>query len=193
MLNIICGDISPKEIVIDKNELSSRLLVPKGYDLTLYEKSAPAVISASSPKFCYFKTAVKISDGIADLGFAKFASKNLCRNLQQCTEAFVMAVTLGIGVDRLISRLAVTSGAESFAADGIASALAEGAADKLSEILAQNAPLRPRFSPGYGDLALSVQKEILSALSAEKLCGITLGDNLLMTPMKSITAIQGIC
>lgn len=192
MYELICGEFSPDEIEIDKNELTSRLLVPRNFDLSLYDKCLTQVVSAAVPKYCLFKTAITVSDGVVDMDFAKLASKNLCRNLQGCTEAFVLAVTLGIGVDRLISRLAVTSKAESFVADAAASALVEGAADKLSATLTAFGELRPRFSPGYGDLALSVQREILSALSAEKRIGITLGENLLMTPMKSITAIQGL-
>ena len=52
---------------------------------------------------------------------------------------------------------------------------------------------KPRFSSGYGDFPLNVQKEIFSVLDAQKKIGITLNESLLMSPSKSVTAIVGIC
>ncbi|MBR5280852.1 MAG: hypothetical protein IKU26_07805, partial [Clostridia bacterium] len=85
---------------------------------------------------------------------------------------------------------------KAFAVDALASAYAESAADTLSQMFQAELPegfvLAPRFSPGYGDLSLNVQSSVLEALEANKHTGITLGANLLMTPRKSITAIQGV-
>ena len=58
-----------------------------------------------------------------------------------------------------------------------------GAEDKI---------LRPRFSPGYGDLPLDFQKEFLKITDASRKLGISLNDSLLMSPSKSVTAIIGI-
>ena len=52
--------------------------------------------------------------------------------------------------------------------------------------------LRPRFSPGYGDFPLSVQKDLLGGLEAGKRLGITLTEGGLMMPSKSVTAVIGI-
>ena len=62
----------------------------------------------------------------------------------------------------------------------------------MSAHLANDKKLRPRYSPGYGDLSLEVQSEVLKVLNADKILGIKLGANLLMTPKKSITAVQGV-
>ena len=48
------------------------------------------------------------------------------------------------------------------------------------------------LSPGYGDLALDVQKDIFALLDCERQIGLTLGDSLLMSPGKSVTAFAGI-
>jgi cobalamin-dependent methionine synthase I len=50
----------------------------------------------------------------------------------------------------------------------------------------------PRFSPGFGDLPLTVQAEILGLLDAGRRMGITLSDSFLMAPSKSVTAIIGL-
>ncbi len=58
--------------------------------------------------------------------------------------------------------------------------------------LARAGALRFRFSPGYGDLPLAFQRQLLDALQADRRIGIGLTDTLLMTPSKSVSAIIGI-
>ena len=50
----------------------------------------------------------------------------------------------------------------------------------------------PRFSPGYGDLPLDIQKNIFAALDCPRKIGLSLNESLLMSPTKSVTAIIGI-
>ncbi len=52
--------------------------------------------------------------------------------------------------------------------------------------------LRPRFSPGYGDLSLDCQPAFLRVLDAEKRIGLTCTASHLMAPSKSVTAIIGL-
>ena len=52
--------------------------------------------------------------------------------------------------------------------------------------------LKPRFSPGYGDLPLEMQVEILKILDAQKIMGLYLNDSYLITPSKTVTAIIGL-
>ena len=59
------------------------------------------------------------------------------------------------------------------------------------EAVAKGMSLRPRFSPGYGDLPLTVQKEFMTLLDCAHLIGINLNESLLMSPSKSVTAIIG--
>ena len=70
----------------------------------------------------------------------------------------------------------------------------EGGCDRLCARLAQQFPdrqLTDRFSPGYGDLTLEMQRDVMAALDCGRTIGITLTDSLLMTPSKSVTAIIG--
>ena len=149
------------------------------------------------PKYCFTKTLVRIlPTGKIDLGYTRLESKDLYKNLSGCIQVYTLAVTLGLQIDRTIARLAVSSPGKAFAVDALASAYAESAADALSKIfreeLSDDATLCPRFSPGYGDVPLTIQTTVLEALEATKHTGITLGTNLLMTPRKSITAFQGV-
>ena len=49
-----------------------------------------------------------------------------------------------------------------------------------------------RFSPGYGDLPLDTQKELVQVLDMHRKIGVSLTDSCLMVPSKSVTAILGI-
>ena len=50
----------------------------------------------------------------------------------------------------------------------------------------------PRFSAGYGDFPLDIQKEIFDVLDPGRKIGVTLNQSMLMSPSKSVTAIVGI-
>ena len=119
-------------------------------------------------------------------------SSALYKNLAGCSEAFVFAVTTGIGVDRLLARLSVISPAEHFVTDALASAAADSFCGYAAGQLKQGLVCPPRFSPGYADLSLRFQVPLLDRLDAHGLLGITLDSAYLMTPVKSITAIMGI-
>ena len=51
---------------------------------------------------------------------------------------------------------------------------------------------RPRFSPGYGDFPLELQKDIFRVLDCSRKIGLTLNESLLMSPSKSVTAVIGL-
>ena len=51
---------------------------------------------------------------------------------------------------------------------------------------------KPRYSPGYGDVSIELQRKIFEVLQCNSKIGISLGENMLMTPTKSVTAIIGI-
>ena len=52
--------------------------------------------------------------------------------------------------------------------------------------------LTDRFSPGYGDLPLSLQPGICAVLDAERRVGIHVTPSFLMNPSKSVTAVIGL-
>ena len=75
----------------------------------------------------------------------------------------------------------------------LVAAAVEQCVDGVNGIISSEyGPSRPRFSCGYGDLPLSLQREIFPALQVTKNIGVTLTDGDLMMPTKSVTAIVGI-
>ena len=52
--------------------------------------------------------------------------------------------------------------------------------------------LTPRYSPGYGDLSINIQNQLLDILDAKKSIGLSATSNNILIPRKSVTAIIGI-
>lgn len=190
---IIYGEIPENEIIINSLELAARLKTKKGYADDTIKKCEAELRKTVQCRYSAVKVNVGYPrDGVIDLGFGEFKSLDLYKSLGGAKEAFIFAVTIGMGVDRLLMKLYSLSAAEHFISDGIASAMAEAACDKTNEILAEGLNVRRRFSPGYGDFPLELQPKVLESVSAGRLLGITLSASLLMTPKKSITAVMGI-
>ena len=184
--------VDKTRLKVCEKELGRRLSVSRDFDVSVYEKAVRTVIGESTPKACFVKASADVAGDAVILPFAKIESRDLAKNLSDCKEVFVFAVTLGHGVDRLLSKMSRLSAADFFVYDAIGSALAESVCDEAEKIIKGNIKCKPRFSPGYGDFPLDLQKDILRTLDAERLLGITLTDSNLMLPQKSITAVMGI-
>lgn len=128
-----------------------------------------------------------------DLGFAKVQSHSLARNLKGCEKIVLFAATAGAGIDRLIVKYNRLSPARAVVLQAMGAAVIEQWCDMICARLRERyGANRARFSCGYGDLPLTLQRDIFTALNVTKHLGITLSDNCFMTPTKSVTAIVGI-
>ena len=79
--------------------------------------------------------------------------------------------------------------------DGCGSAWVEAGCDEAEGELSERLPgrfLTDRFSPGYGDLPLSLQPAICGALDTQRILGLYVTDSCLLNPGKSVTAIVGV-
>ena len=159
----------------------------------MYEESLEEYKKAAVFKSVYRKTSVAFfgEKGIR-FDFGEIESADLRKNLAGCSSAFIFAATSGSGVDRLIMKHTKLSPADAMVTDCIASSGIEVFCDKINEEMRKGRVLKPRYSPGYGDVSLCCQSEILSFLDAYRKIGLTLTETYLMTPIKSVTAIVGI-
>ena len=154
------------------------------------------VLAGSIPKVCYKKFPVSVSNQI-DFGFMKVESEALAYNLKDCFEVVIFAATIGIYIDRQMQKESILSPARACIYQAVGATVIEAVCDDFNQFINEQESLngnllKPRFSPGYGDVSLSVQKDICKELSCAKYAGITLTDSLLMIPEKSVTAIIGI-
>ena len=121
-------------------------------------------------------------------------SHDLSKNLKGCENIIVFAATIGIEVDRLISKYGKISPAKSLCIQAIGAERIESLCntfnnDIKSQLAEKNLFTRPRFSPGYGDLPLTVQKDFFRVLDCTRKIGLSLNDSLLMSPSKSVRCV----
>lgn len=138
----------------------------------------------------------KLTDKEISFAGIDITSEGLARNLSGCDKVVMAAFTIGHGVDQLIRRYERTNILKAAVFQAAGAAFVEEYCDMINEQIrcyaeATGYGLKPRFSPGYGDLALDLQKDFERILSMNKTCGISLTDSLLMIPSKSVTAFIG--
>ena len=131
------------------------------------------------------------------IGPMSVRSGALSKALHGCDSALLLASTLGVGIDRLILRYSRLEPSKSVILQGIGAERIESFLDAFcqgaeSRIFSGRYTLRPRVSPGYGDIPLAMQTDIFSILDCNRLLGLTLNAGFLMSPSKSVTAIAGI-
>ena len=165
--------------------------------MELLDRGEKLVIEKVRPKYVYLETDVSFTDEGVRLGAmtVPLTGEDIRRHLSGCTRAVMLAATLSQEADKLIRQAAVTNMAESLAIDCLCSAAIEQVCDRAEEeIFSEHpAPYRTwRFSPGYGDLPISVQKGFILALNANRRIGLTVTEGSLLIPSKSVTAVIGI-
>ena len=115
--------------------------------------------------------------------------------LAGCRRAVLLCVSLGAAFDALLRAAQARDMARAVILDACGSAYVEAACDEAERAVAARHPgqyLTDRFSPGYGDLPLSIQPQLLRALDASRRIGVTCTDSHLMLPAKSVTAVLGL-
>ena len=161
------------------------------------ERSAAKLAETIQPKYVYRGFPLEhTDDGIVLQGSGVTLTGGLAaRMLQSCDTALLLCCTLGLEFEQRLRAMERRDMGEAVIFDACGSAWVESGCDAAeAEIAArfEGRYLTDRFSPGYGDLPLSLQPAVLAALDAEKRLGIHLSDSFLMTPSKSVTAVIGV-
>ena len=101
--------------------------------------------------------------------------------------------TLGAAFDQWQRRLSALSGADAYFSQQIGLDAVEREMDALEAearaSLSEGETLRPRRSPGYGKMPLSLSREIIDKLDATLRIGVAVTESDLLVPSKSVTAI----
>ena len=139
------------------------------------EETAAAMESRLTPRFLWRACRIERGGGSISLPEAALTLPGTLAEMQRAWSARDMA------------RAAVL--------DACGSAWTEAACDAAEEEIRSRFPgmyLTDRFSPGYGDLPLSLQADFLRATDAGRKLGITANESFLMLPSKSVTAVIGL-
>lgn len=154
--------------------------------------------SLIEPKFIFnkYETEVK-EDGVYFKGTNLVLTGNDIKNhLKDSKESVLMAVTVGNKIEQRIKLYEKVSMTKALVLDSCATTAVEEICDVIEEEVKKKAEdkglsITFRYSPGYGDLPLEVQRDLVNTLGAEKRIGLTVSSHYLLFPRKSVTAIIG--
>ncbi len=154
------------------------------------------LLSSAEPRYCYKIADIERSDKITvkntDL---MLAGKSISSHLAECQKVILLAATLSDKADKLISLMNVTDVTSALITDAMASAMTEQLCDIAEEEIRREHGIKHttfRFSPGYGDFPIDIQRDFIKILSADKKIGLTANDSNILIPRKSVTAVIGI-
>lgn len=153
----------------------------------LMDECEREILAKSSPKFLYIEKDLPCEE--------LMQGEDIKNHLDGCEKAIVMCATLGAEIDRLIRINQISDMAKAVVLDSFASVAIEQVCSKVDELIAEKYERyfqTFRFSPGYGDYPIELQKSVLSMLDAPRKIGLATNENSLLTPTKSVTAVMGL-
>lgn len=171
--------------------------VPDMQTAKLLDKWEMIVRNRLRPAYVYREVDMEFTaEGIRLDGLdVPLTGRSISKLLNGCKKAVVLAATVSSEADRLIRETSVTDMAATLAVDALCSAAIEQVCDKAELEIFGDMPEEQRtyrFSPGYGDLPLELQLNLLTYLNAQRRIGLSCTESYLLTPTKSVTAIIGI-
>lgn len=154
-------------------------------------------------KYVSLKYIFKVFDIVKSIQGVEVLNSNLIlegrdikEHLKYSKQCVVMAVTLGNLVDAKIRYYEKFNLTKALILDACATTIIESACDEIQEeirkeALKTNLGITYRYSPGYGDFPIDIQKNILDILEAQKKIGLSVTENSILIPRKSVTAVIG--
>lgn len=145
------------------------------------------VLAVAEPKYLY-----QVKDLPCE---ALMAGEDIAAHLAGCQKAVLLCATLGAGIDRMLRVEQVKDMSRAVVLDALSSVAIEQVCKQFDDFIAEQFPdlfQTFRFSPGYGDYPIDLQKFYLTELDAPKKIGLTTNDNYLLIPTKSVTAVTGL-
>ena len=191
-------------ISIDREEVL-RYLEYKGQDIDnnlieIIEECRNITKDRINPRYTFRVYSIKQKyKGIIELEGTNLIleSNDLYEILKDCNECILMAATLGINIEKDIKKYSCTELTKEIIIDSCATTAIEEVCDRVqneieNNILKNGQYLTFRYSPGYGDLSIEKNTEILTILNGQKEIGLTITNSGIMIPRKSVIAIIGI-
>lgn len=153
----------------------------------LMDECEQEILAKSSPKYLYIEKELPCEELVQ--------GEDIKNHLDGCEKAIVMCATLGAEIDKVIRINQISDMAKAVVLDSFASVAIEQVCAKFDELIAEKYEgyfQTFRFSPGYGDYPIELQKSVLSMLDAPRKIGLATNENSLLTPTKSVTAVMGL-
>lgn len=126
-----------------------------------------------------------------------FAGEDVQSLLAECSRVIFLAATLGAELELAIRRAQARDMTRAVVLDCCGSAAIEAVCDAaereiLDGLAGDGNHLTDRFSPGYGDMPIDRQPELLALTDAGRRIGLTATGTNILVPRKSVTAVIGV-
>ncbi len=124
--------------------------------------------------------------------------KSIAEHLEGCDGCVFLAATIGSEIDRLIRIKSVENMADAVILDACASVAIENVCHNMERyfekqyLKEENTYITDRFSPGYGDFPIEMQKVFCDLTHSHKRIGLSCNSSFMLTPAKSVTAVIGL-
>jgi len=155
--------------------------------LALLDDCEEQIISRARPKYLYRELELPNDELVS--------GKDIARHLEGCTKAVIMCATLGTDTDKLIRVTQISDLARAVVLDSFASVAIEQVCDRAEQEISRLYPgyhMTFRFSPGYGDYPIQMQKYYINELDAQRKIGLSTNESYILVPAKSVTAVIGL-
>ena len=138
-------------------------------------------------------SATETEDGVSLDGTGVLLKGKLAKkHFSGCGKVIVVLATLGLKSEILLKRTFALSAAKAVVLDAVYTEKIESYLDKIEEKLASEyGKITGRISCGYGDLPISVQKDLFKLLEGGKI-GVGMNECFMLTPNKSVIALIGV-
>jgi cobalamin-dependent methionine synthase I len=204
-INSIKGGVIIESLKLDINkEEVLRYLGYKGQDIdknisTMIDECREEIKKIIMPRVVYSYKDIRQSDEGVEVITTNLIlkGKDIQEHLRNSKQCVLMAVTLGNEIERKTRLYEKTNLTKALILDACATTAVEEVCDIVEsnireKYIQEGMDITFRYSPGYGDLPLDVQNNFLMALDAQRKIGLTVSENNLLFPRKSVTAIIGI-
>ena len=194
--------MNPELTHINRNEVLKYLGYKGGfiddYTNSQIDNALELVKKIAQPKVIHKVVNICFNEELSflDIDF-KPEGKDIANLLKESRKAILFVATLGNLFETELRKAQIKDMAFAVILDSCASSAIENICDNFqSEMEKQWAERRmfltDRFSPGYGDMPLTQQKDFCMVLDSARKVGVTVNKGGLLVPTKSVTAIMGI-
>ena len=120
----------------------------------------------------------------------KLPGEDIWKHIEGCSEIYLLCGTIGFNVEKEIAKNFVKDKTLAIILDAAATSAIESYLDDIEKTL--DGKLTTRYSCGYGDLNIEIQKEICAVLDTFRKIGVYVNEAYMLSPQKSVTAIIGV-
>lgn len=162
--------------------------LPEGRIAELMDECENELICAAKPRFV--SREFMISDCPINI-----SGHEVSAHLSGCSKVILFAATLGSEPDRLVRAYQINNITKAVIFNACADAFIEFFCEETDSALARaysGQYLTWRYGIGYAGLPLSEQKKLIDSVDATRRIGLSVNDSLILTPLKSVTAVIGV-